>query len=185
MSKLKIFVAVFAISSLVVLGTTACRGSDGGGGDNGVSSAERDHEQRLKWAQCMREHGIDVSDSGSNGAAGPGNGQAQAQPGPSGGSGHLGDSQPQADALAACRTFLPNGGEAPKLSEAEVEQQRRFTQCMREHGIDLPDPGADGSGISFGFVPGAPPAGPENSGEEGATDTAARECAAKAQEATK
>lgn len=48
-------------------------------------------------------------------------------------------------AMAKCRQYLPNGGQPPKQDPAMVEQARKFSQCMRDHGLpNFPDPGADG-----------------------------------------
>ncbi|WP_460493385.1 hypothetical protein [Dactylosporangium cerinum] len=55
-----------------------------------------------------------------------------------------------------CWTWAPTGRrsrraagscpteEARKPTAAELEQQVRYAQCMRAHGIDYPDPSADG-----------------------------------------
>ncbi len=92
----------------------------------------------LAFAGCMREHGIDMPDP---------------RPGPAGGGlvriGEANDS-PQAlgKANRACRTLLPKGPEpSPKQIEEMAESSLRFARCMREHGVDMPDPkiGADGS----------------------------------------
>jgi hypothetical protein len=49
-------------------------------------------------------------------------------------------------AQSACQHLLPNGGNGP--NQAEVQQVKaqglRFAQCMRTHGVALPDPGSDG-----------------------------------------
>jgi hypothetical protein len=55
------------------------------------------------------------------------------------------ESQYQA-AYNACTHLLPNGGSGPNQSQIELvrEQSLRFSQCMRSHGINLPDPGSSG-----------------------------------------
>ena len=56
-------------------------------------------------------------------------------------------------------------------SEADAEQAMLdFTECMREHGVDMADPtfdsnGPGGFGLNFGGVPGGP------GGSEGGTDS--------------
>jgi hypothetical protein len=46
----------------------------------------------------------------------------------------------------ACRHLLPNGGQGP--NQVELQQERaqglRFAQCMRSHGVALPDPDSSG-----------------------------------------
>jgi hypothetical protein len=46
----------------------------------------------------------------------------------------------------ACQHLLPNGGNGP--NQAQLQQERaqglRFAQCMRTHGVALPDPDSSG-----------------------------------------
>jgi hypothetical protein len=46
----------------------------------------------------------------------------------------------------ACQHLLPNGGNGP--NQAQIQEVRaqglRFAQCMRNHGVALPDPASDG-----------------------------------------
>jgi hypothetical protein len=90
-------------------------------------------EQAVKYAQCMRAHGVpDFPD-----------------PDPSGqfrGLGHEQRDNPKfRSAQQACRGLAP-GGEHEKLGDpASVNQVRKFAQCMRAHGLpDFPDPDAQG-----------------------------------------
>jgi hypothetical protein len=100
-----------------------------------ASAADRE-EQLRQFAQCMRDAGVDVKDP---------------QPGARlGGLGGMGDginpNDPKVQAaFASCQSKLPNGGQPPKLNPQQVEQYRTFAGCMRENGIDLPDPAADGT----------------------------------------
>ena len=43
-------------------------------------------------------------------------------------------------AMEACKDKLPNGGTPPSLNPQQQEQLREFAQCMRDHGVDMPDP---------------------------------------------
>ena len=105
---------------------------NGGGPAASASALPADQEEaQRKFAQCMREHGVDVAD-----------------PEPGGrikldGSGI--DKKTLADATEACQKLLPNGGELTNLSPEDLEQARKFAQCMRDHGIDMPDPDPNGS----------------------------------------
>jgi hypothetical protein len=100
-----------------------------------ASTADRE-EQLRQFAQCMRDAGVDVKDP---------------QPGTGfGGLGGMGDginpNDPKVQAaFASCQSKLPNGGQPPKLNPQQIERYRDFAGCMRENGIDLPDPAADGT----------------------------------------
>jgi hypothetical protein len=116
-------------------GSTA---SSAGGGD------QPDDEAALEFAQCMREHGVDVPDPqpgegpitfGSTRGPGEGKGPTTESAGP------LSDPQGR-EAFEACQDKL--GDAAPDISEEERQEMQdaalRFAQCMREHGVDMPDP---------------------------------------------
>ncbi|WP_131732612.1 hypothetical protein [Actinomadura formosensis] len=134
--------AVLAVP--VVFGVAAC-GDDGGG--SGVASAGgaakvsvsasptgslSAEDAQLKFAQCMRENGVNVPDPGSGGARarrlGEGTDRAKLQA-----------------ALEKCKQWLQAGGSLPDLTDPKVRDQYvKFAQCMREHGVNIPDPGSDG-----------------------------------------
>jgi hypothetical protein len=112
-----------------------------------LSEAQR-QEQGRKFAQCMRDHGVQMSDpdlsQGGQGVA-LGGGQRGAA-----------DDKTKA-ALDACRRYLPNGGEPPKLDAKALEQARKFAQCMRAHGLpDFPDPDPNGGASVRGVDPNDP-----------------------------
>ena len=93
-----------------------------------------DDERQLKFAQCMREHGVDMPD-----------------PEPDGGPGQLvripeGGSKEKTDAaLEACKQYMPGGGEPLQLNPTQAEQMRKMSRCMRDNGVpDFPDPDANG-----------------------------------------
>jgi hypothetical protein len=92
-------------------------------------------DQLRNFAQCMRDKGVDVKDpqpgAGLGGAAGMGEGINRNDP-------HV------IQAFQECQSKLPNGGQPPRLNPQQVEIFRQFAQCVREHGVDLPDPTADG-----------------------------------------
>lgn len=104
------------------------------------------------YTACMRENGVDMPDA------------EIVEGGPGGGGGPVGfavgGSQPDdADfqkADAACQHHLsaiiqerPN----TELSPEDEEKLLQFARCMREHGIDMPDPGANG-GAAIRIGPG-------------------------------
>jgi hypothetical protein len=133
MSKFRTFALLLAVSTLLLAGVSACGRSDGGSSTTGS-----DREQELKFAQCMREHGVDMPDPGVGGLV-TGDGPTADESGAA-----TAIDTGDGSAFEACRKFLPNGGEPSKPTAAELEQMIRYAQCMREHGIDMPDPGADG-----------------------------------------
>ncbi|TDD68297.1 hypothetical protein E1293_37075 [Actinomadura darangshiensis] len=48
-------------------------------------------------------------------------------------------------ALEKCQSWLQAGGQLPDLSDPKKRDQWvEFAQCMREHGVDMPDPAPDG-----------------------------------------
>jgi hypothetical protein len=130
---------VLALALTLVV--TACGGNGGG-----KSAADRESEARdaqLRYAQCMREHGVDVPDPVFE----PGGGSLQIGPDPEdipGGKSALNEAE------QACQKHLDDI-EPPELSEEEQEEFREASlanaRCMREHGIEnFPDPtfGEDG-----------------------------------------
>ena len=111
------------------------------GGDN--ASAKTDPEQaQLRFAKCMREHGVEMPDP---------------KPSPGGGPARItfkagaGDDPGKLEAAQkACQKYMRAA--APDLSPEEEQQMRdaalKFARCMRAHGIDMPDPTfEDGGGV--------------------------------------
>ena len=125
-----------AVLTTSALALAACGGA-GAAGDDPAASRQQMRDAALKFAQCMREHGIDMPDPK------PGGGIQLTLP--------RGKTPAEADAAdKACRKYLDKV-KPPQMSE---EQQKQFrdaalanARCMREHGIDMPDPtfGADGT----------------------------------------
>jgi hypothetical protein len=122
----------------------ACAGNaDTGGGvaslsDDDQPSAQQgsdgkaDEDRNREFAQCMREHGIDVPDPE------PGHpGVTIKEPNP----------EKVRPAREACKHLLPNGGEPEPMDPEELDRARERAQCMREHGIDVPDPDPNNPGI--------------------------------------
>jgi hypothetical protein len=122
---------------------SASEGGDGGSGDGELTEAERQDAFR-KFAQCMREHGIDMPDP-------------QFESGPDGGGGVIIQGEAAAgsaerdpgkfeEADKACQKHLEGviderGRELDPEEEERMKQRALdFAKCMREHGIDMPDP---------------------------------------------
>ncbi|WP_327584725.1 hypothetical protein OHA25_54745 [Nonomuraea sp. NBC_00507] len=89
-------------------------------------------EQGMKFAQCMREQGIPMEDPDPNGG---------------GGLRQLGedvDRDKVQKAIEACRDYAPSR-DRTQLNPEQIEQMRQFAQCMRDNGVDMPDPNPDGT----------------------------------------
>jgi hypothetical protein len=142
-----IAVAVAALFIVVALAVAAC----GGGGDSGgvasidgSSQTETDaaaetsqdpQEAALAFARCMRRNGVDMPD--------PQNGELRLSVGPND------NPQKVEKAQKACEGLLE--GARPQLTEdqqaAMQEGLLAFAKCMRERGIDMPDPQFGEGGI--------------------------------------
>jgi len=95
-------------------------------------------EQGREFAQCMRDHGVDMPDpQTAEGGSGDGGGVRITVSG--------GPNSNMNGAMNACKDKLPNGGVPPSANPEDQEKLRQYAQCMRDHGVtDMPDPGADG-----------------------------------------
>ena len=124
------FVRSFAAALLAasVLGFAACGGDD----DAPAASQSADRKTReaeLKFAECMREHGIDFPD--------PQEGPGLVKIGE--------DESPEElrEAEKACEKFR-KAIKPPELTEAQQQEFKKqaleHARCIREHGIDFPDP---------------------------------------------
>ena len=141
--SLRLTTAMTAAVALAVTAAGALTGCSGAGSGPGVatvggakasasaSAAADPDQQQLRFVQCMREHGIDMPDP---------------EPGADGTSrlrlgGLAGvDRDKLTAAAAACRSLLPAGGALPSLNPQQADQMRAYAQCLREHGINVPDP---------------------------------------------
>jgi hypothetical protein len=130
-----------ALSTVVI---AACGSGASGGGDQ----ASRE-EAQLEFAECMREHGVEMPD--------PKPGQegmlfGTTRGGPSGESKTTTGINPEdpatKKALRACESKLPESAQklSPQQEEKFKEAALAFSQCMREHGVDMPDPQFGGKG---------------------------------------
>ena len=121
---------------LLVLGLAACAkpatpsvASAGGATatPSASASASVDREEAAhKFAQCMRDHGVDLPD--------PVPGQPMTF------SGGPQDKEKMDKAQQACHSLMPGGGELEKPDAETLDKIRKYAQCMRDHGIDMPDP---------------------------------------------
>lgn len=135
-----------AVALLLEVGLGAC-GSSGSAKSttNGTTGAQ--FQARLNLAKCFRSHGVNVPDPSTGG-------------GPAGGGGPLRTlrNYPQAQVTAArsaCQQYFAQAYPALNLSPAQRAQRQqqlvKFAECMRSHGIDVPDPTTTGAGGGFGI----------------------------------
>jgi hypothetical protein len=156
----------------------------GSGGDNGSKVASisdpakpseqqqagdnRSDEDKMRdFTKCMRDHGVDLPEPSSSPKAGGGG------PGGGGSPGIViqgaGDNKEKIDsANEACRQLLPNGGKPQKLDAKQLDEMRKMAQCMREHGINMPDPDPNNPGFGVG---------PDSGVDPDAMDKAIKACA--------
>jgi hypothetical protein len=102
----------------------------------GAGASADDPDAPLKFARCMREHGISWFPD-------PNNGKSSIMI-------PKGQDHTKFDAAQeACKQYMPNGGNMRKPSAEELQQARDMAKCMRANGIpNFPDPNPDG-GISI------------------------------------
>ena len=120
---------VAALLTVSALAIAACGEDDAG--DCANSREQKARDAALAYTKCMRENGVDMPDPDPNQR-----GIGLMVP--------KGTSPAKVDgADKACRKHL----EAVKPPEMSPEQEKKFQQaalaqsrCMREHGVDMPDP---------------------------------------------
>jgi hypothetical protein len=109
----------------------------GGAAPSASASATTDPEQARKFAQCMRENGVpDFPDPGPDGQFDPSQMRSSGL-----------DMQKLQKGMTACRDLAPNGGQTTQLDAQQQEQLRQFAQCMRDNGVDMPDPDPNSGGF--------------------------------------
>jgi hypothetical protein len=142
-------VAVAALS----LSIAACGGNDeqesGGGGTNTAAQSDQEkvRDAAVKFAQCMRENGVEnFPDPDANGGT-------RIQVGPESGI----EPEDMEAAQKECEHLQEDI--RPQMSEADQtefkEKALEHARCMREHGIDFPDPQFSGEGkVTMAFKKG-------------------------------
>jgi hypothetical protein len=148
----------------LALALAACGG--GNGGNDGVASLGDgkattttttspgnggDFKQRaLAYARCLRQHGIDMPDPTFDAQG------RMAMQMPSG----VGPDDPKFKAAEqACKQYAPVG--EPEKPDPQLQQQMlAYARCMRQHGINIPDP-KPGEGINVDGDKGVNPNDPK------------------------
>ncbi|MEN3610888.1 hypothetical protein AAH979_15175 [Plantactinospora sp. ZYX-F-223] len=135
-----------ALALLIGLALPGCGGGDGpdpgGGAGTGTSAASGGADPAgelraaaLQFSSCMRERGYDVPDPVFDERGFPGFAEPELR----------GDQRYEA-ARAECRVALDSAAVAAgaPTKDEMAEQLLAFARCMRERGVDMPDPPADG-----------------------------------------
>jgi hypothetical protein len=129
--------------------TTSGAASSGGSSSSGASNSLE--QQALKYAQCMRSHGV--------------TNYADPTPGKSVGIGQSGidtNSPTYQAAASACQKYQPTtGNNANQGPNSQVQsQQLKFAECMRKHGVPNFPEGNSGGGqqsiTNYGIDPNSP-----------------------------
>jgi hypothetical protein len=128
-----------------------------GTGSGGDAAAKTDPEQAmLRFAQCMREHGVKMPDPTPAAGGGPARVTFSSKAGD--------DPRKLDEAQKACKKYMRAA--APELTPAEKEKMRddalKFARCMRANGIDVPDPTVNQDGGTLIKVRGGPGKGPDS-----------------------
>lgn len=113
----------------IALLTTGLLAGCGGSSGDGADASGGTGDTAVRFAACMREHGVPDFPDPVDGTITMSSAQA--------------DAATMQAASAACRRFAPqgDGGENPRMQE----QLLAFSQCMRDNGVpDFPDPEGPG-----------------------------------------
>jgi hypothetical protein len=142
---------VVALGLGLAMVLAACGGSPGGDRVASLSgtgattttgagdAAAKDPQQRaLDFARCMRAHGVDMPDPEVDDQ-----GRIKLRIG-AGGAGKRPDPGKLEAAQKACGSLMGGGDGDRQIDPAERDAMVAFARCMREHGIDMPDPTGDG-----------------------------------------
>ena len=152
------------------LSTTPADDATTGTGDTTDSATDTTvitdpNEAALQFAKCMREHGIDMPDP----TVSEGGGMV-VQIGTDEAPGESGTGPSREDFEAAnkdCEHFMEDAtaGFDPPSEEDQKKMQEEalaFSKCMRDHGIDMPDPQFSEDGGGFNVSIGSPDAGSQD-----------------------
>jgi hypothetical protein len=130
--------------------------------DGSVSPEDRE-EAMLEYAQCMRDHGVDMDDPQFDGEGGGGI-NLEATP----------ENEDEIEAAQeACQPILEDAmGELEMDPEQQAEmreQMLEYAQCMRDHGIAMEDPQFEDDGFVI-------QQGPRNAANDPDFEAADEEC---------
>jgi hypothetical protein len=126
---LAVLVAMLALT----LAVAACTGSGNPTASSNASDNQDRRQRALNFAKCLRQHGIDMPDPQFTADGGI------EQRLPAG----VSESNPRYTAAQrACQTPTYGGSKHPTAQQ--LQQLVRYARCIREQGIDMADPDANG-----------------------------------------
>jgi hypothetical protein len=128
---------------LVALAAAGCTGRGEAASAKGTPSPEDREEAILAFTECMREHGIDMPDPETSDDGRPGLRITRDE-----GANEKVDREELEAARKACEKHLEGTFQqfSPEQRAEMQDRMVRFAECMRDHGIDMPDPDFSESG---------------------------------------
>lgn len=133
------------VTPLLLLALAACgepaagpqvASADGAATPSATSTSGSGKDDPNKFAACMRQHGVEVQveDGGGIGI-----------------SGKAGDEGKLEAAHKACQQFMPqqDAANAKPMTKEDQAKFLAYAKCMREHGVDMPDPEFEGGGVKM------------------------------------
>jgi hypothetical protein len=153
--------AVAALAVIALVGT----GCSDESSDNAGAAGTSGRQQAVKFAECMRGHGVgafpDPDASGELTADGVANNSSLDTTGPA-----------WTKAIAACKDLEPSGFTGTKRSAEQQATSLKFAQCIRENGVrDFPDPDPNGPLVDTNRIPSS-----NSKGGMAAINAAMKEC---------
>jgi hypothetical protein len=138
-------VGSFLVLAACTLAVASCGGSDsaaseGSGAAGGSGSSNEQDAARVRLQECLQDQGIDVPDGGPGQGGGGGGGQPDI------------DRDELQEAMEACDQYRDDAfGDITEEDRQEFQDAfAKFSQCMGDEGIDIPDVGAGGGGPPAG-----------------------------------
>lgn len=116
---------MLVLSSVALAAVLAGCGS-GSGGSTSASPTANEHDQGVKFAQCMRKHGIQMDDPK------PGKGveiRVRSE-----------DEAKMKAATKACQAYAPERDSKGTMSAEDLDRMTKLAQCLRRNGMDVADP---------------------------------------------
>ena len=137
-------------AGIAMAGCGSSSPSSSNAASTGPKDAAASNQQALRFAACLRSHGVPNFPDPSGGAL-----NLRVQQGGNGSTNVNGvkvNGPAFSSAMNACRSYLPNGGHPTAAQTAKARAQAlAMSRCMRTHGVpNFPDPtfqNAPGGGI--------------------------------------
>lgn len=154
-----VWLLAMGVAALLVLMLVGCSGDDdsdeavpSAGGDNasgdeGAEPAGDSEQELLDWVECMRDQGVDIPDPEVDADGNLGFPEGIQITGDGSGA------SPE-EAQAECGDIpegAARGGGGERMDQSELEDTvLEYAQCMRDNGVDMPDPEIDGGRVTMG-----------------------------------